>query len=486
MKKYIFILFFLNQYHIYCQKKIQPKDTNNIIVFFNSYNSNNYKLMRKNLFFIGRVVLNESKLRSSFSEIKNAYGNFKILNIKSKGQKNYVVSVSSKRDSTETENFALKLNKFHKIKSFTISAKNYSYKKQLICKRSSIKQLRIDSLLNYKCRYGGFNGSIAVIDNNGLYYKKTIGYSNYYDKTSLNDSSVYYLASCSKQFTAMCILMLMERDKLKLNDTLQKYFPNFPYKNITIENLLTHTSGLPDYLSLMENDKRTSMNFTNIDVLNFLIDTKPKCYFKPSSQFDYSNTGYVLLALIIEKCSGLSYSDFVRQNIFMPLNMKKSTVNGSSFDTGSKIKNWAFGYSFSDSLGRYIVSDSLSNNKYVKYFDLVNGDGNVNCSIDDFIKWEIALRNSTLIEKSNTDKMFSSFVINKNEKINYGYGQCIEESDSFQKQVFHSGGWAGYSTLVFRLIESNLTVIILSNNEYPSFNQLNNHLCKIILEDDSK
>lgn len=481
MRKYIFILLLLNQYYGYSQTKISIKDSTVIYTFFDAYNNNDYKLIRKNIFFMGRVILNESKLSSALTELRNAYGKFKILNIEEQAPKNYIINVSSERDSTEYEKFAFQLNRFHKIQSFRVAPKQYRYKKNLFLdKREQQKYKQIDSLINYKYKYGGFNGSIAILHNNELYYKKTVGYRNYTDKSLLNDSSIYYLASCSKQFTAMSILMLSEQGKLKLDDTLQKYFLNFPYKNITIENLLTHTSGLPDYMSLMK-AKNNAQTFTNKDVLDFFTDNKPKSYFKPSSQFEYSNTGYVLLALIIEKCSGLSYPDFIKQHIFQPLNMQNATVNGASFETGSKIANWVFGHIFSDSLGRYIPYDSLDNHQYVKTLDLIYGDGNVNCSIDDFIKWELALRNNILIKKENTEKMFSTVTINESKKINYGYGQCVIDNESYQKQVFHGGYWAGFNTMVFRLIDSEITIIILTNNEYPSINQLNNNISEILL-----
>lgn len=471
----------LAHFYVHSQSKIPHKDSVVIHTFFDAYNNNNYKLMRKKLFFIGRVILNENKLNSAFTELKNAYGDFKILNIEHNTPKKYIVNITSERDSTESERFVLQLNRFQKIQSITIVPKKYNYEKNLVCYKNADKYRQIDSLVNYKNKYGNFNGSVAILHNNELYYKKTTGYRNYTDKSLLNDSSIYYLASCSKQFTAMSILMLSEQKKLKLDDTLQKYFPNFPYKNITIENLITHTSGLPDYMGLMESEN-DSQRFTNQDVLDFLTKKKPKQYFKPSSQFDYSNTGYVLLALIIEKCSGLSYPDFIKQHIFLPLEMNHSTVNGASSETGNKIQNWVFGHRFSDSIERYIVYDSLKRNQYVKSLDLIYGDGNVNCSIDDFIKWEMALKNNVLIKKVNTDKMFSNFTIKEKKKINYGYGNFVIDNNSFQKQVFHGGYWAGNTSMIFRLIESNITIIILSNNEYPSMSQLTDHLCRILLE----
>lgn len=484
MKNYL-LLFLI--FHFQVNSFSQKNEFNNektIKSFFESYNKKDYKSMRKNLFLLGRLLLNESKLKESFSEIRNAYGDFKIkkLTLIEKGK--IKAEVLSERDSTEVENFTFTFNSKNRIKNFSITPKVYTYSKNFDLDYNRLQKInKIDSLVKYKNRYGNFNGCVAVMINNDVVYKGEYGVKNYETGVNLNDSSVFYIASCSKQFTAMSILVLMEEGKLKLSDTLQKYFPNLPYKNITIENLLTHTSGLPDYISLMSNYWDKSKIANSSDVLEYLIKYKPKSYYSPNSEFDYCNTGYVLLALIIEKISGKSYEEFICQNIYKPLKMTTSTVNGSSSISGNKAQNWAYGYTYSDSLKKYIISDMLNGNDYVKYLDNVCGDGNVNSSINDLIKWEIALRNNILISKESTEKMFSKYSIKSNRKIEYGYGQCINETEGFQKQVYHSGGWAGYHSSIFRLIESKISVIILTNNEYPSFNQLNDSILQILLKE---
>jgi CubicO group peptidase (beta-lactamase class C family) len=485
-KKIILTILFsyvLIQLSLYSQTIKVNGNNNTVEYFFNSYNKKNYIEVGKSMFLLGRLILNENKLRESFAEIRNAYGNFKIKKIIEISNRKLLVNVQSERDSTEIESFTFSFNSKHKIKNFLITQKEYSYSKDYdIVNNLSSKYYKIDSLMLYKQKYGGFNGSIAIVIGNQVFYKNNLGLKNYKTKSVLNDSSVYYLASCSKQFTAVGILILFEKGKLKLTDTLQKYFPNLPYKNITIENLLTHTSGLPDYISLMASTWDKTKVAKNSDVLESLIVNKPKSYFTPNSAFDYCNTGYVLLSLIIEKCSNKSYEEFMFENIFNPLKMNHSIVNGSSSDSGDKVRNWAYGYSYSDSLQRYSIADLLPENNFVKYLDGINGDGNINSSIDNLIKWELSLKKYKLISKLNTDRMFSRYTIKNNEKINYGYGQCINDNNLFQKQVYHSGGWPGYHTSIFRLINSDVSVIILTNNEYPSFNQLNDHILKIILK----
>ena len=160
-------------------------------------------------------------------------------------------------------------------------------------------------------KYFQFNGAILVAEKGKPIYQQSLGYADYNTKRMLNDSSVFELASVSKQFTAMGIMILKEKGLLGYEDNIRKYFPQLPYDNVTVRNLLTHTSGIPSYeLQFEKNWDHKKIAF-NKDIIDMLSQRKDTLFFKPGTKWRYSNTGYALLASIIEKVSGVSYNDFM-------------------------------------------------------------------------------------------------------------------------------------------------------------------------------
>ena len=168
-------------------------------------------------------------------------------------------------------------------------------------------------------KYFQFNGTILVAEKGKPIYQQALGYADYNSKRMLNDSSVFELASVSKQFTAMGIMILKDRKLLSYENNIKKYFPQLPYDNITIRNLLTHTSGIPSYEDQFEKNWDRKKIAYNKDIIEMLAQRHDTLFFQPGTKWKYSNTGYALLASIIEKVSGMSYNDFMAINIFQPL-----------------------------------------------------------------------------------------------------------------------------------------------------------------------
>jgi CubicO group peptidase (beta-lactamase class C family) len=318
-----------------------------------------------------------------------------------------------------------------------------------------------------------FNGNVLVAQVGHIIYQKPFGYRNYDTKELLDNNSVFELASVSKQFTAMGILILIERGKLKLSDSLRKFFPELPYNNITIQNLLTHTSGLPDAEDLMSDKWDHKKVAFNKDLIHFLATENIPPNFQPGMKWEYSNTAYVLLASIIEKLSGLTFNEFMRQNIFEPLGMKYSRVYNTRRSTKETIPNYAYGYVYSDSLKRYILPDSLPDLDYVTYLDGIVGDGIINSTTGDLLKWDRALKAHVLISTSLQAAMFSAqSVVDTINHLYYGYGEFMGKLQvgdyQFGDFITHDGGWPGYRTKLARILAKDITVIILSNNETNS------------------
>lgn len=453
--------------------------------FIKSYNYRDYKKMKRNLFFIGKVVVSKNKMKETFTEIYDVWGKFTVKKISHLSETKTEVRVVSQRDTTETEMFNFFFNKKNKLTGFFIKKADFYYPLNKKATSNGLltneKSRKIDSLISKKGREGNFNGSVLVIDSGNAIYKNNYGYSNFEKKAILNDSSVFYLASCSKQFTAMAIMILAEKGKLKYSDTIQKFIPDFPYKNITIENLLTHTSGLPDYMTLMGKywDKQKQAN--NYDVVNTLFKIKPAVYFKPGENFDYSNTGYVILGIIIEKSSGVSFNEFMTKNIFNPIGMNHTFVGGSSKEAGDKLPNWAYGYVYSNSLKEYVIPEKLNWYQFVTYLDPIFGDGNINSTITDLAKWEKSLRENVLVTKTTLNISYTKYKLKNGEITEYGYGECISDKMGMERVVYHSGGWQGYRSFILRLVNKDLSIVVLSNNEYVSFNQLVDEIALILL-----
>lgn len=326
----------------------------------------------------------------------------------------------------------------------------------------------LDNYMQAEVSVNNFNGNVLVAKSGNIIYQKAFGFRNYDTKELLDNNSVFELASVSKQFTAMGILMLKEKEKLKLSDSLRKFFPELPYQNITIQNLNTHTSGLPDYMDAMADKWNHKKIASNIDVINFLAAEKIPANFKPGEKWEYSNTAFELLASIIEKVSGLSYKDYMEKNIFTPLGMTYSRVYNTRRSSKEIIPDYAYGFVYSDSLKSYTLPDALPEDDFVIYLDGIVGDGCINSTTGDLLKWDRAIKNHKLLNEVTQNEMLSpQSLMDTVSKKYYGYGEMLGKNE-IGNYITHGGGWPGYGTVLTRYIEDDITIIILSNNEFNS------------------
>jgi CubicO group peptidase (beta-lactamase class C family) len=325
--------------------------------------------------------------------------------------------------------------------------------------------LSLDSVLQSVVDTARFNGNILVSKNGKVVYQKSFGYSNFDTKDLLNDSSLFELASVSKQFTAMGIMILKERGQLAYEDDIRKYIPELPYENITIRHLLNHTSGLPYY----EDEKffadwdRKRIVF-NDDIISLLAKNKSPLIFKTGDRWEYSNTGYALLASIIERVSKKTYAEFLNENIFTPLEMKRTRVYNTRRSKKEIIPNYAFGFVYSDSLKRFMLPDSLREYYYVITLDGVQGDGVVNSTTIDLAKWDAALYSEKLVKKNTFEEALMPAKLNNDSTYQYGFGWFLATDSLAGRVAQHSGGWPGYGTHIKRFLDKRNCIIILSNN----------------------
>ena len=293
--------------------------------------------------------------------------------------------------------------------------------------------------------------SVGVIRDGKIAFAKGYGLADVEAKLPAGPGAYYRLASVSKQFTAMCVLILKERGKLSLDDPLTKLFPGFPAygKEIRVRNLLRHTSGLIDYEDVIPADMKGQL--LDKDVLSIL-KGQDRLYFPAGTQFKYSNSGYALLALIVEAASGKRYADFLREAVFAPLGMDGAVAHEKGV---SEVARRAYGYTEKD--GKFERTDQSQTSA-------VLGDGGIYCSIEDYAKWDAALYTEKLVHRATLEEAFTAGKLTDGAPTRYGYGWFTDEMHG-TKRLYHNGGTIGFNHAVTRLPEKKLTVIVLMNRD---------------------
>ncbi|KAA6449174.1 serine hydrolase [Bacillus atrophaeus] len=327
------------------------------------------------------------------------------------------------------------------------------------------KKQNLENLFRTLGENNQLNGAILVAEKGEILYENSFGLADFITKRPLHNKSVFELASLSKPFTALGIILLEQQGKLSYDDLIERWLPALPYMGITIRHLLNHTSGLPDYMDLFQHYWETDKIAVNKDVVNMLIKHQPPSYFPPNEGWLYSNTGYVLLAVIIEKISGLRFEDFMREALFHPLGMAGTRVYNRRLQNKEVIPNYAYGYVYDVHSGQYVLPDELAETNYVVFLDGIQGDGTVNSNIRDLYLFDQALYTEEIISQASKEQAFFPVQWNKEEKLGYGFGWLIQDSPDKGRIVSHDGSWPGYSTSMIRYTDHNRTLIYLSNME---------------------
>lgn len=312
-----------------------------------------------------------------------------------------------------------------------------------------------------------FNGVILVAEQGQPLICESIGIAKFNDtgNSLLTTNSIFEIASVSKPITALGIIKLQQQGYLQWEDEISKWLPQLPYPNITIRHLLCHTSGLPDYIELFAREWDPTKYATNEDVLQMLILHQPEPPFAPNEGWMYSNTGYIILAILIEKISGRTYANFLSEEIFQPLEMKRTKVYNRRIDPDALPEDYAFGYVYRLDPKGYILPDELPELNYVLYLDGLQGDGMVNSTVGELLKLDVALNDDSFIAPELRQTMFTPVQMNDGETFGYGFGWLIEQDEKLGNLVWHSGGWPGYSTMFKRYLDQKATLIILQNGE---------------------
>jgi CubicO group peptidase (beta-lactamase class C family) len=313
------------------------------------------------------------------------------------------------------------------------------------------------------------NGSVLLAFGKKVLYKKDVGYKRLAKKTTestINYESLFELASISKQFTAAAILKLNEEKRLNLNDDITKYLPHFPYENITIKRLLTHTSGLPEYMEFSEKNFNPKEPLTNAQLENYLERIKPKILFQPGLRFKYVNTNYALLALIVEKITKISFEQYVRKEIFEP-----SGLQLTCFATELNSRT------------NYTIGHLVDRSERPFHFQNgVIGDKGVYSTVDELYRWILAyLIDYKVLPKNVVEQATQpqNRLIRGEPSEWYGYGLRIED-DVNGYLIYHGGLWRGFQNNMVYRSKDQYIFIVLSNFRNKAMLGVNKNLLCII------
>lgn len=303
---------------------------------------------------------------------------------------------------------------------------------------------------------GGFNGAILVEQKGVLLYKNVYGISNLQRRDSLKPNSTFQLASISKMFTAVAALRLAEEGRLSLTDTIQQYIKDFPYNGITIADLLSHRSGLPNYLYCFDKKLRDgSEPPSNETLVDWFTEADPQIPMLGSVNrgFQYNNTNYAVLARIVEEVTQKPFDKYMRKTLFQPLGMHSTYIDCTAPD--SLLATKTTGYE-----GRRVHNRD--------FFDGVYGDKGAFSTLDDMLRWYHALRSGCLLSESMLDSAFTPRSLESRSTHNYGYGFRMMTNlyDMHEVHyVYHGGLWNGYCTMFWMDYENDFVIIILSNRK---------------------
>lgn len=306
-----------------------------------------------------------------------------------------------------------------------------------------------------------FNGAVAVKKNDTLIFKKAYGTANMEKDIPFTTHTGMEIASVSKQFTAAAIQLLQQENKLDTGRPVQTYLgDDFPYPDITVKHLLTHTSGLPDYEDHFRKHWDTTRIARNADILAYFKEEKPALVSKPGTKYHYSNSGYVLLAEIVYAVSEKTLDVFLRENIF-----DKAGMGNSRFYERDSIwtaKDYAPGYRLDPVTCVYVRPETLPGKYYYRFLSGRLGPGRLSSSVEDLIKWDSILYTDVILKSQSKKAVFQPYPPSDDDS-DYGFGWHVQQEDSIGKIVYHTGSWAGNLSYIKRFTDTKSLVIILNN-----------------------
>ncbi len=328
-----------------------------------------------------------------------------------------------------------------------------------------IKQAKIDLVLSQVQKKKLFNGNVLILEKGTTLLKKSYGLADLRNNTPLTAQSTFRIGAISKSFTAMAVLILVQKNKLSLEDSLYKFYPAVPYPNITIRQLLTHTSGIPDYLSYFYTQSNELMTYArNRNVIAWLENEQVDSNFLPATAWEYSYTNYVLLAGIVEKISQQPFRQFLAKMICEPLGLKNTFL--PKYYEDFKHPNKVVGFQNDQ---KTLFDDNFLNKIY--------GSNGIYASAEDLMLWNLAWHNQALVTEAVLQEAFHPVKLQNGEAKPYGFSWHIRPA---QEGFYQIGSWLGFKSILLYQPASQTTLILLSNNDCPVFEELVEIIQKIL------
>jgi D-alanyl-D-alanine carboxypeptidase len=310
--------------------------------------------------------------------------------------------------------------------------------------------------------------AIGVARNGKLVFAKAYGYRNLDDNVPADADTMYGIGSNTKQFTAACILMLRDAGKLDVDAPVSRYLPGIPHGGeVTVRNLLTHTGGYAEYTELPDIDELGARPVTNDEILATV--TSRPLGFKPGTKWQYSNTGFVMLATIVEKLSGMSYGDFLRTRIFQPLGMTRTHYEDEQLVEADR----ATGYT------RFAMGQQ-EHESHLDY-SWLSGAGAIESTLADLETWNNAIDRGTLLSAASREMMHTTFKLADGSDTHYGFGLFMQTIAGGKHVVLHGGDTTGFGTQDARFVEDGLDIIVLTNQEPASYNAVLNAVYRAVV-----
>ncbi len=335
----------------------------------------------------------------------------------------------------------------------------------LYTQQRAIKQEKIDLVLSHLQKKNLFNGNVLISEQGTILLKKSYGLADFRTKTLLTPQSTFRIGAISKSFTAMAVLILVQKNKLSLEDSLYRFYPAVPYPNVTIRQLLTHTSGIPDYLSYFYTQSSELMTYArNRNVIAWLENEQLPPNFASANAWEYSYTNYVLLAGIVEKISQQPFRQFLMKEIFQPLGLKNTFL--PKYHETFEHPNRVVGFQNDK---KTLFDDNFLNKIY--------GSNGIYASAEDLMLWNLAWHNQALVTEAVLQEAFRPVKLQSGAAQPYGFSWHIQPA---QEGFYQVGSWLGFKGILLYQPASQTVLILLSNNDCPVFEELVGILQKIL------
>jgi CubicO group peptidase (beta-lactamase class C family) len=314
---------------------------------------------------------------------------------------------------------------------------------------------KIDEFMQHLHKVSGFNGNVLVAKKGKIIYEGSFGWANHLTRDSLTLGSQFELASVTKTMTGTAIMQLWEKGKIKLDQDVKDFFPDFPYDGVTIRLLLTHRSGMMNYVYFVDNIYRSQhlnqkKGLTNKEAMDLIAKYKPARFNKPNASFLYNNSNFMVLGAIIEKVTGMSYADYMKENVFKPAGMTHTAV---------------YSKAVYDKIPVDVVGHDRNSWKYSvaqNFLDGPVGDKGIYSTVADLYVFDQALKAGKLIKPATQDSAYTAHNPMIRGHFSYGYGWRIFESPG-QRVIYHTGWWHGFRHIFLRDMKNDVTIVLLGN-----------------------